>query len=90
MNCSGGKTEVFAHLKLSAWKVFWVVFSFWNSLGNPVGFFGNRDADEGVIAVSGELVAPARQELQFFLGGKPVLICKEAEVEPQGRNRTTN
>lgn len=62
-------------------------------LRNAVGFFGNGDADDSGVAASGELAAPAQQELRgfFFFGGEPALLCKEteAEVEPAG-SKTDN
>lgn len=78
---------VFAQFKLPGWKLFCIIFRFWNSLRNAVRFSGNRDGGESVHFARCSCSAGA-----LVFGGKPGLICKEteAEVEPQGQNRTTN
>lgn len=89
INCSGRETEVFARLQPSARKHFWVIFSFLNSLRNTVRSFGDRDGDEGVTAVSGELAVPAPQELGFSVGSLPSFVSGGGTAGSKPDNKLT-
>lgn len=62
---------------------------FLNSLRNTVRSFGDRDGDESVTAVSGELAVPALQELGFSVGSLPSFVSGGGTAGSKPDNKLT-